>query len=172
MNGSNSSTMMTRESTSTTDSWYKIPNTKINGHLWSRNETNYVKVDADSHLKLRGVSILELISIWVHWYAVNWHTKAALNSYTHSPRQRLPPLPPHCPPHYAGFGFCHAGIVNCAGIVPLFVLASLPLLCWHCRPCCAGIFALVVLVLPLSAVWSTASPAALYIPHPYQTYTT
>jgi hypothetical protein len=46
------------------------------------------------------------------------------------------------------------------------VLALLPSLFWHhhphcaCRPCCAGVVTLVVLVLPLSAAWSTTLSAA------------
>ncbi len=54
--------------------------------------------------------------------------------------------PPHCPSRCTGIGFCHAGIVDCAGIVTLFVLGIIalimlalpPLLCWHCCPCCTG----------------------------------
>ncbi len=40
----------------------------------------------------------------------------------------------------------------------------LPLLCWCCRPCCAGVVALVALVLPLSAAWTTMSSVALFMP--------
>jgi hypothetical protein len=65
-----------------------------------------------------------------------------------------------CPPSRAGISSCHAGIIDWAVIVTLFVLVSLPSLCWHCCPCCAGVVALVVLVLPLSAMWSTTSSAA------------
>jgi hypothetical protein len=44
------------------------------------------------------------------------------------------------------------------------VLESLPSLCWHHCPCCAGVVSLVALVLLLSAMWSTTLPVALYMP--------
>ncbi len=121
--------------------------------------------EADSKLKLLPPSILDIykvfenIDMMLSICVVNWHMVAALHIYTHTPRWRLQPRP-HCRPCRAGISSCHAGDINCAGIVTLFVLASWPSLCWHHRPCCAGIVALVWLVLLFSAVWSTMLSAA------------
>jgi hypothetical protein len=72
---------------------------------------------------------------------------------------RIVTLGPYC----AGVGFHHVGIINCAGIVTLFVLASLSSLYWCCCPCCASAVALVALVWLLSVAWSTALSAAWYM---------
>jgi hypothetical protein len=41
--------------------------------------------EADCHLKLLPVSILDIQSVWANWYAVHGHTVAALHSCTHTP---------------------------------------------------------------------------------------
>jgi hypothetical protein len=105
------------------------------------------------YLKLLPPSILDIYKVFEHIdilsiCAVNWHTVAALNSCTHTPRRCLLPCL-HCRPCHAGVGSHHAGIINCAGIVTLFVLATLPSLCWCYHPWQAGVVALVALVLSL-----------------------
>ncbi len=50
-------------------------------------------VEADSQLKLRPPSILDIYKVFEHIdmlpiFAVNWHTKAALISYTHTQRRK------------------------------------------------------------------------------------
>jgi hypothetical protein len=112
----------------------------------------------DSQLKLLPPSIFGIYKVFEHIdmlsiCVVNLDTVAALNSCTHTSRRRLPPRL-CCHPCQPGVRSYHAGIiVNSACIVTLFVfvLTLWPLLCWHCRPCCAGIVNLVVLVLPLFA---------------------
>jgi hypothetical protein len=115
---------------------------------------NYVKVESDSHLKLLPLPYLIVICVGAYWYAVQWHTVAATNSHIRTPRRHLPPCQ-RCHPCCAGIDSHHTGAVDCAGTVNLFVLASLPSLCWHCCPCGAGVVDLVALMLPLSAAWST-----------------
>ncbi len=117
--------------------------------------------EADSPLKLLPPSIVDIYKVIEHIDMlsicdVNWHTVAALNSYTHTPWQRLPPCP-HCCPCCAGGSSCHTGVIFFAGIFTFFVLASLPSLCCHHRPCCAGVVASVVLMVQLLVVWSTMS---------------
>jgi hypothetical protein len=119
-------------------------------------------VEADSHVKLLPPSILNIYKVFEHIdmlsiCIVNWHTVAALNLYTHTPRQHLP-LSSRCCPHHTGVGSLQAGVINCACIVTLFYLTSLASLCWHCRPFCADVIALVALLLPLFAVLSTTLP--------------
>jgi hypothetical protein len=114
--------------------------------------------EANSQLKLLPPSLLDIYKVFEHIYMLsicifNWHTVEVLNSFTHTPRRRLPPCQ-CCRPRCVGVSSHHAGIVDCTGIINLFVLASWPSLCWCCRPCCDGIIDLVALVLPLSAVWS------------------
>ena len=124
--------------------------------------------EADSHLKLLPSSILDIFKVFEHIdmhsiSVVNGLTVSAVNSCIYTPRRHLPPHL-HCDPRRAGINSYHAVIVNFAGIVILFVLASWPSLCWRCRPCCAGIVDLVMLMLPLSAAWSTMSSTAEYMP--------
>jgi hypothetical protein len=52
------------------------------GH-WSQTYCLYIMVEADSHLKLLPTFILDIQSVWAHWYAVHRHMVAALHSYTH-----------------------------------------------------------------------------------------
>jgi hypothetical protein len=54
------------------------------GHLWSQNDV------IASWLRLRArtstdfpIHIRHIQSVWAHWYAVHWHTVAALHSNTH-----------------------------------------------------------------------------------------
>ncbi len=149
--------------------WHMVVALHIHNHCtwlrflgtWSLVELkwcDYVKVDADSHLKLLPISILDIISVWAHWYAVHRHIVAALHSYTHTPWRHLPPCP-RCCPCCTGVGSCKLGLS--------IALASSLSLCWYCCPHCAGIAALVVLaLLPLlhwcllSAMRSTTSSAA------------
>ena len=48
-----------------------------------------VMVEADSHLKLLPTSILDILSVWAHWYDIHMHIVAALHSYTHTNWLRL-----------------------------------------------------------------------------------
>ncbi len=116
-----------------------------------------VMFEADSQIKLLPPSIFDIYKVFEHIdmlsiCIVNLHTVAALNSCTHTPQWHLPPRP-CCRPCHSDVGSYHAGIVNYACIVTLFVfvLTSWPSLCSCCRPCCTGVFDLVALVLPLSA---------------------
>ncbi len=54
------------------------------GSLVESKWCHYVMVEADSHLKLVPTSILDIKSVWAHWYALHCHWVAALHSYTHS----------------------------------------------------------------------------------------
>jgi hypothetical protein len=103
--------------------------------------------EADSQLKLLPPSILDIYTVFEHIdmlsiHVVNWHTEAALNSYTDTPWRHLPPHP-HCCPRSAGISSSHIDVVTCTGIVTFFVLASLPSLCWCCHPCWMGLLPLL-----------------------------
>ncbi len=129
---------------------------------------HYVMFEADSHLKLLPSSILDIFKVFEHIdmhsiSVVNGLTVSAVNSCIYTPRRHLPPCLHHCLCR-SGTNPCHAVIVNFAGIVFLFVLASWPSLCWCCHPCCAGIVDVVALMLPLSLAWSTMSSTAEYMP--------
>jgi hypothetical protein len=59
------------------------------GSLVESKWCDYVMVEADGHLKLLPISIFDIQNIWAHWYAVHWHTVAALHSVTHPTWLRL-----------------------------------------------------------------------------------
>jgi hypothetical protein len=89
--------------------------------------------EADNQLKLLPLSIFDIYKVFEHIdmlpiCVVNLPTVAALNRCTHTPRRHLPPRL-CCPP-------CQPGVCY---TMALIVLALLPLLHWHCQPCCAGV---------------------------------
>ncbi len=53
------------------------------GHLWSHNDVIMSWLRLTDTSNMLPTSILDIQSAWAHWYAVRWHTVAALHSFTH-----------------------------------------------------------------------------------------
>jgi hypothetical protein len=56
------------------------------GHLWSQNDAICRNWGWQTHQTASPIHIGHIPSVWAHWYVVNWHTAAALHSYTHPTR--------------------------------------------------------------------------------------
>jgi hypothetical protein len=105
--------------------------------------------EADSQLKLLPPSILDMYKVFEHIdilsiCVVNWHTVDALNSYTHTPWQRLPLV------RVVALVALASALATLASLI---ALASSPALCWHHGLHCACIATLVVLALLTLMRW-------------------
>ncbi len=107
--------------------------------------------EADSLLKLLPPSIFNIYKVFEHIdmlsiCIVNLHTIAALNIV-----RTLHGGVYHLVRVVILVNLVLALVTLALSILFVFVLTLWPSLCWHCRPCCAGVVNLVALVLPLSA---------------------